>query len=238
MKKLNAKTAFAIVVLTCVCIPYQNFSKANSTRHAQHSVDTKVRVSHAKELLGNGYVGSVAHKAEKIKDLHITIQEDVQRLLPKKYKGQAMALAETIIRVAKKYDFDPVFIMAVIKTESGFNPDVRGYSGEIGLMQIKPDTAKEAALNFGIRWRGGMSLESPVENVKIGVAYLAYLRDKFDGYANKYISSYNMGASRVRKLYKKDIKPKEYSTRVLKNYKEIYKRMVASRVAIANDKAN
>lgn len=187
------------------------------------------RVSHAKELLGKGYRGSFAQRAEDIEDLRVTILESVNKNLPKKYKASAPALAETIIREAQARDFDPVFVMAVIKTESSFNPKARGQFGEIGLMQLKPDTAEWMAKLEGISWKGPKAtLENPIENVKLGVAYLAKLRDKFDGYANKYLSAYNMGARAVARMYKKDTRPKEYSLRVMKNYKDIYTKLVTT----------
>jgi len=224
--KKKIKTVFALGMLT-FC--FQNFDIVNAFLVPVHKVDHESRVLHAKELLGKAYKGSTAHQAEMIQDLHVTIFEDVRQLLPKKYKSQALPLAETIVREAQRYDFDPVFIMAVIKTESSFNPIAKGSAGEIGLMQIKPKTAAEIALNANIPWNGPSTLESPIMNVKIGVAYFSQLRGKFAGYANKYIASYNMGAAKVNRLYQNEITPKEYSIRVIKNYNLIYKRMVASR---------
>jgi len=230
MNYLKLNQTLVMFTLTALGIAYQNFDLSTEFAIPMNTVDHSVRATHAKELLGRGYKGSIAQRAEKIHDLHVTIHEDVRKLLPRKYKGQSLALTETIIQEATKYDFDPVFVMAIIKTESSFNPKARGSAGEIGLMQLKPTTAKEIAEKNGIYWHGPSTLENPVENVRIGVAYFAQLREKFAGFANKYISSYNMGAAKVRKLYKNDIKPSEYSIRVIKNYKEIYKRMVASRV--------
>lgn len=57
---------------------------------------------------------------------------------------------------------------AVVKVESGFNPNVVGGVGEVGLMQIRPQTA--AMLGY----KGGLTgLFEPETNVRFGVAYLA-----------------------------------------------------------------
>jgi soluble lytic murein transglycosylase len=228
MKKKNLIT----LSLLPLGLLFQNFTMAAIGASTLPAVDQKARVSHAKELLGRAYLGSPVQRAEKIKDLHVAIYEDVRRNLPAKYKGQTLALADTIINVAQAHDLDPVFVMAVIKTESSFNPHAHGSHGEIGLMQLKPDTAKWIAEREGLRWHGPSTLESPIDNVKIGVAYMSLLRDQSEGYANKYLSAYNMGLAKVRRIYNRGSKPHEYSLRVMHNYKDLYTHMVSSRTTI------
>jgi 2-oxoacid:acceptor oxidoreductase gamma subunit (pyruvate/2-ketoisovalerate family) len=45
--------------------------------------------------------------------------------------------------------------------------------GEIGLMQLKPVTAKWICNKFNMPWKGAKSLYDPVTNIKIGAVYLA-----------------------------------------------------------------
>jgi soluble lytic murein transglycosylase-like protein len=56
----------------------------------------------------------------------------------------------------------------VAKIESGFDPRALGGVGEVGLMQIRPQTA--AMLGYGGDAAG---LFEPETNVRFGVAYLA-----------------------------------------------------------------
>jgi soluble lytic murein transglycosylase len=213
------------IMLMITAVFFVNFDVVDLS--ALKQVDQRNRVQHAKELLGSGYSGSVVQKAEKIKDLHVSIFNNVQKNLPRKYKGQSLSLSETIIAEAQARNLDPVFVMAVIKTESSFNPTMRGSHGEIGLMQIKPDTGKWVALRKGLPWHGRSTLESPMENVRLGVAYLAMLREKADGFANTYVSAYNMGLSKVLRLYKTSRRrPQIYSLKVMKNYRDIYSHLV------------
>jgi soluble lytic murein transglycosylase len=158
----------------------------------------------------------------------MAIFNDVYRNLPRKYKGSAVTLSSTILKESEKYEIDPVFIVAVIKTESAFNPIARGTHGEIGLMQIKPDTAEWIAAKANIPWHGPKTLENPAVNVRIGMAYFNYLRESFDGHANKYVAAYNMGALNVRRKYSSGEAPKEYASRVMRNYNEAYKRLSAA----------
>jgi soluble lytic murein transglycosylase len=223
-KKITKEKTITILCFGLLVSLYQNFYVLNL---AVKPVNKESRRSHAQELLGKYYVGSGAQQAENIDDLNRSIYARFREGLPEKFKPQAAAVAQKIIEDSEFYDIDPVFVMAVIKTESSFDPLAMGQFGEIGLMQIKPDTAEWIAQKEGLHWGGKKSLENPVENVKLGIAYLNYLRNTFSGHSNKYLSAYNMGASNVRKAYSKEIKPREYSTRVMKNYKDLYSKMVS-----------
>jgi hypothetical protein len=57
---------------------------------------------------------------------------------------------------------------AVIKVESDYRPDTIGTAGEIGLMQVRPSTAR--LLGFGGTDR---ELAEPATNIRLGVTYLA-----------------------------------------------------------------
>lgn len=120
--------------------------------------------------------------------------------------------------------------MAIIETESGFKTKKRGRHGEIGLMQIKPSTARWIAKKTKLPWHGKKQLEDPATNIKIGAAYLAFLRKEFSEHKYLYLSAYNMGSKNVRKSMKKRVTPKKYAARVLRHYRAFYSR-VASRQA-------
>jgi len=185
-------------------------------------VNEASRVSHAKELLGGEYKGSDAQSLEGKSALNEILQKKVQTSLAPRWKTHARAITETVISESSKYNMDPVFVLAVIKTESKFNPLAKGSFGEIGLMQIKPNTAEWIAKKFKIAWNGKKTLENPSANIKIGLAYMNYLRTKFNRKALKYVSAYNMGPTNVRRLIAMNIKPAEYNARVMKNYSQIY----------------
>jgi len=58
--------------------------------------------------------------------------------------------------------------LAVVRVESNYNPRARGRAGEVGLMQIKPRTAR------GMGFSGSTSaLYDPDTNLKWGMKYLA-----------------------------------------------------------------
>lgn len=228
---INISSSFkrisALASLIILALIYQNFDFVGAWKLNLIPINEKTRSHHAKELLGKSYSGSNAQLVENANSLGISIFNDVYRNLPKKYKNSAISLTTAILELSEKYEVDPVFVIAVIKTESSFNPKARGSAGEIGLMQLKPDTAEWVAKKKNIQWRGPKSLENPVTNVTLGMAYFDMLREKFDGHANKYISSYNMGASKVCRMYASDSTPKEYAIKVMRNYNNTYRRLAA-----------
>ena len=75
-------------------------------------------------------------------------------------------------KYGKKYGFDWLLIMAMAYQESGLNPKKRNPSGAIGIMQIRPDTARDK--HVGIE-----EVESLENNIHAAVKYLAFLRDRY-----------------------------------------------------------
>src|SRR6516165_11656589 len=75
---------------------------------------------------------------------------------------------ELIKQEAERTGLDPALIDAVIKVESDYRPDTIGAAGEIGLMQVRPSTAR--LLGFGGTDR---ELAQPATNIRLGVTYLA-----------------------------------------------------------------
>lgn len=190
--------------------------KMASVRHA-------LRVEHARELMGHSYKKSIVSRFEKRKDLEKNIFNIVRERLPKKFKYRATVIAKTIIDEASKSSLDPYFVMAVISGESSFNPHAIGPVGEIGMMQIRPTTGEWMAKMLKTKWRGEKTLRDPIENIKLGVAYLSWLRTKFEGHGQLYLAAYNMGPKSVKNAVSRNIYPKDYPIHVMKRYIAFYK---------------
>lgn len=180
------------------------------------------RLKHARELLGKYYKKSTVKVGESIPKINSFVYRWTKERLPKKYRAQSQAVAQTIIDQSLKYGFDPIFLMSVIQGESSFRPDMIGGVGEIGLMQIRPETAEWIAKRFDLKFTGKSSLFDPSTNVRIGAAFLSYLRDRFDDHAQLYIAAYNMGQRNVDEALDKNIWPKDYPQHVMKHYIEFY----------------
>jgi soluble lytic murein transglycosylase len=194
------------------------------------------RLDHAKELLGKYYKRSAVQVGENVPKINNTIYRWVKSRLPAEYKKQYKKIAQAVIDESFKQEFDPVFLVSIIQSESGFKPRQIGGVGEIGLMQIRPSTAKWIAKKNGMPWKGKKTLFDPVANIRIGAAYLGFLRERFDMHARLYIAAYNMGQTNVDIAREHNIWPKEYSSHVMKHYVEFYnmlknkeKRSIASK---------
>lgn len=192
------------------------------------------RLKHARELLGKHYRKSTAKVGEKIPKINSLVYRWTRQRLPKSHKAKSKVLAQAIIDESLKYGFDPIFLMSVIQGESSFRPNMIGGVGEIGLMQIRPETGKWIAEKFDMKWKGTQSLHDPVTNVRIGAAFLSFLRDRFDSHAQLYLAAYNMGQSNVDRLLAKEIWPKDYPQHVMKHYIEFYASVAQNQRVSAN----
>jgi soluble lytic murein transglycosylase len=183
------------------------------------------RIEHAQELLGSLYRKSAVRTGEQITKVNGAVYRWTKEHLPKKYRADSQRIAQAIIDTSLKYKFDPILVLAVIQTESSFNPVMIGGVGEIGLMQIRPETAQWLAKKKGFKWAGKDSLRDPVTNIKIGCAYIEWLRERFDSHAGLYLAAYNMGPSNVRNLLEEKKWPKEYAARIMQNYIGYYEEL-------------
>jgi soluble lytic murein transglycosylase-like protein len=76
-----------------------------------------------------------------------------------------------ISKYARSYGVPVNLAHAVIQIESNYRPGTRGTAGEIGLMQVKLQTAR------GLGYRGSAKgLYNPDTNIRYGMAYLGGAR--------------------------------------------------------------
>jgi soluble lytic murein transglycosylase len=108
------------------------------------------------------------------------------------------ALHKDIInRYAAQYKIDPLFVMALVKAESGFSRLARSHRGAVGLMQLMPETGIEMSRRAGLTFTPA-DLDNPEVNIHLGVLYLSVLRQEFKGDATAALAAYNAGPANVR----------------------------------------
>ena len=132
------------------------------------------------------------------------------------------SFTRSLLSISRTQSYDPVFLLAVIKTESQFNQNAIGSVGEVGLMQIKPDTAEWVCLKNNIAWRGASALKDPEYNLLIGSYYFQYLKKRVNSKSHKYVTAYNMGLSAMFRAPPERLKESDYFERVISNYLAIY----------------
>tara|TARA_R110002094_G_scaffold204050_1_gene175109 strand:- start:238 stop:1068 length:831 start_codon:yes stop_codon:yes gene_type:complete len=111
--------------------------------------------------------------------------------VPRLQSLQTIAAAHglDILRATVGTDVSPALVLALISVESAGDGDAVSSAGAQGLMQLMPATAAR----FGVTDRA-----DPVENIKGGVAYLAWLMDHFDNDPILVLAGYNAGEGAVR----------------------------------------
>ena len=99
-------------------------------------------------------------------------------------------IASWVRRLAPDYGLDPNLILAMIQTESNFNPKARSPANALGLMQLIPSTANR----FGVKDRA-----DPIQNLHGGMAYMRWLLSFFGGDLRLSLAGYNAGERAVEK---------------------------------------
>ena len=67
-------------------------------------------------------------------------------------------IAAGLIRAERSTGIDALLLLAVVEEESHFRTRARSRRGALGLLQVRPETAREVARSHGIPWSGDSSL--------------------------------------------------------------------------------
>lgn len=129
--------------------------------------------------------------------------------------GAPAALAATLLEASRRHAIPPALVLAVIEVESRFDPYAVSPKGALGLMQILPGTGAQVARRLGIAWRGPHTLFDPHANVRLGIAYLRELIDRYAS-VRAALAAYNWGPGEIdSRLRGGDALPAHYAERVL-----------------------
>jgi soluble lytic murein transglycosylase len=137
------------------------------------------------------------------------------------------AFWNTVESTAEAAGVDPYLVLAVMREESRFDPQVASIAGAIGLLQLLPGTASGIAGTT----MSATQLTQPEVNIRLGTAYLAGLLRRFRGDIPLALAGYNAGpgaAQRFSRISRADMdlfferipyaETRAYVQRVLQTY--------------------
>ncbi len=134
---------------------------------------------------------------------------------PVKYK-------EEVVEISKEIGMDKSLVFAMIKVESDFREKVVSHRGAVGLMQVLPSTAKWILEKEGYNFNS-YNLYKSRDNIFVGVLYLRYLYNRFDGDLQKIMAAYNGGSSRIKDNKWKEIDETRFYVKKVKIAHFFYK---------------
>jgi membrane-bound lytic murein transglycosylase C len=125
--------------------------------------------------------------------------------------GRAQTYMPYVNKMAKKWNIEPALILAIMHTESHFNPMAQSHIPAYGLMQVVPTSAGKDVTKRYLGEEKLLPAEvlfNPEFNIDIGTSYLNildkhYLKRVKDDEVRTYlaISSYNGGVGAVAKHF-------------------------------------
>ncbi len=104
-----------------------------------------------------------------------------------------------VLSNATRQQVDPAWAYAVMRQESAFMADARSRAGAMGLMQLMPGTARDAARAAATRLRRNDELFNADTNIRLGITHLRQVLDRFNDHKVLATAAYNAGHARVEK---------------------------------------
>lgn len=212
------------VAVSSICVLVILFFLGKSTQTVviqgeseQHTINSQAVLRDKKDLLDQL---TYMERAELRSQVHFV--SDLIRATGS--KAPAAQLAHRIVAESTAAGFDPLLTTSIILSESSFRPKVVSHAGAIGLMQLRPTTARYIARRNSIEWRGNIALKDPAYNIKLGIAYFSYLEDLFEGDRHLALIAYNWGPTNLNNALRGTRRipnsPRRYAKDILSNHQQ------------------
>lgn len=166
-----------------------------------------------KEEIELGPIDEYTKKIEANKKENVDLKSKVDLM------SQKANIDEIVETFAQKYNIDGDFIKAMIKQESGFNPNATSKKGAMGLMQLMPSTAKSLGVNDAY---------NPWENIEGGVKYIKGLMDRFNNDEKLALAAYNAGPNAVKRYG--GIPPYKETQNYVKSIMSTYEKLKGAKI--------
>lgn len=144
--------------------------------------------------------------------LHVIWSITIQ-LVPNHLDKRAHKYLPIVRKAAERYGVEESLILAIMQTESSFNPYAVSHADALGLMQVVQHSAGRDVFKMKGKW-GQPSrsyLFDPENNIDAGTAYLSILKNSYlagieNPTSRRYavITAYNGGAGSVLRVFSSD----------------------------------
>lgn len=163
-------------------------AKAASTRSRAGKKQRREKIDLDRTGLDEQTTASVARVRPELKAVARKAIKGLDRVESAGKIAGSAGYTTLVARYAASYGVPESLAHAVISVESNYRPNLRGGAGEIGLMQIKPATARAMGYSGSA---GG--LFNPETNIKYGMKYLGMAHQLSGGSTCGTILRYNAG---------------------------------------------
>ena len=149
--------------------------------------------------------------------LHNSYSSKVNSVTTNSSDTKMQRIYDSVNKYSLEFGVDPKLVLAVIKAESNFDPNVTSSAGAMGLMQLMPVNCKEDGVSdpFNIE-----------QNIRGGIKQLKGHLDRYNGNIEMALMAYNAGPGTVKRrgvtsvsdLYKMPKETQNYVPKVMKYY--------------------
>ena len=136
---------------------------------------------------------------------------------PGKYLTKSASYDPMIERAARSASLRPELVRAVIVVESAFNPRAVSKRGAMGLMQLRPSTARRYGVSNAF---------DPEQNITAGAHYLRDLLARFGNNLELTLAAYNAGEEAVER-YGRSIPPFSETRQYVPTVMRVYEKLLA-----------
>ena len=120
------------------------------------------------------------------------------------------SLQDFIYEICADEGVPVTLVLAMIETESGFNPEIISSTNDYGLLQINKVNHEWLKKQYRTA-----DMLNPYQNVFCGIKIIGTYVKKYNNDLNKALMAYNMGDYGAKKAWQNGIKSTRYSEKIL-----------------------
>ncbi len=202
-------------------------------RATSASVSKVTIVAERKEIATQARVKSAGKQNTLIRQ-SVPLAKEKEEPLKERAKTATESLAQSVTddtksptkQIVERHGVEVDLILALVKTESNFNPKAISPNGAAGLLQLMPPTARDLGLKVPSYQNVRKPTSNPniderfvpLKNLEAGVKYLADMLQRYDGDYSLSLAAYNAGPGNVRKNRKLSRSVERHVSRVFDYY--------------------